>query len=58
MEIISDLIEIGEDLALDVRVDGSDFHEMIKIGLQVENDVPNSVPNNVGKRVGRKESRK
>ena len=50
MEIISDLIEIGEDLALDVRVDGSDFHDLIKIGLQVENDVPNSVPNNVPKK--------
>ena len=50
MEIISDLIEIGEDLALDVRVDVVDFHDVIKIGLQVENDVPNSVPNNAPKK--------
>ena len=44
MEIISDLIEIGEDFTLDVRVDGADFHDVIKIGLQIENDVPNNVP--------------
>ena len=50
MEIISDLIEIGEDFTLDVRVGGTDFHDAIKIGSQIETDVHNSVPNNVTKK--------
>ena len=40
VEIISDLIDVGEDFTLDVRVDGVDFHDVIKIGLRIENDVP------------------
>ena len=37
---IIDILDLMKNSYIAIRVDGVDFHDVIKIGLRIENDVP------------------